>query len=264
MNCLKIENRVRKNVVYREVSTGKVVVFWESTQSWLSVDPMADQAPGWSPYNYCFNNPVKLVDPNGEFLMKTHKELVVNALSYAIITKDASKQILHGTSKKADLTYMSKSAVHMDNMRGTSSISTAYNNAKSNFETHMRNQNFEEAGVSLHTVADFYSHSNYIPLYQEYAVKNDLPMGIDDIPTFSQAMNNPDLMKFIEDNGGLQTGSFELTNPYSSDASSHNKMNLDKNKGKGAEPYNKNGATMHDAAKATAQKDLNKTVHGVD
>ncbi|MCE2497243.1 MAG: RHS repeat-associated core domain-containing protein, partial [Flavobacteriales bacterium] len=34
---------------------------------WLSVDPMADQAPGWTPYRFCFNNPVMLVDPNGMF-----------------------------------------------------------------------------------------------------------------------------------------------------------------------------------------------------
>jgi RHS repeat-associated protein len=33
---------------------------------WLSVDPMAHKYPSLSPYVYCANNPVKLVDPNGE------------------------------------------------------------------------------------------------------------------------------------------------------------------------------------------------------
>ena len=33
---------------------------------WLSVDPMAAKYASLSPYVYCANNPVKLVDPNGE------------------------------------------------------------------------------------------------------------------------------------------------------------------------------------------------------
>ncbi len=32
---------------------------------WLSVDPMSDKYPNLSPYVYCANNPVKLVDPSG-------------------------------------------------------------------------------------------------------------------------------------------------------------------------------------------------------
>jgi RHS repeat-associated protein len=32
---------------------------------WLSVDPLASKYPGWSPYNYCLNNPIKLIDPDG-------------------------------------------------------------------------------------------------------------------------------------------------------------------------------------------------------
>jgi RHS repeat-associated protein len=33
---------------------------------WLSVDPMAAKYPSLSPYTYCADNPVKLVDPNGD------------------------------------------------------------------------------------------------------------------------------------------------------------------------------------------------------
>ncbi len=33
---------------------------------WLSVDPMSDKYPSMSPYVYCADKPVKLVDPNGE------------------------------------------------------------------------------------------------------------------------------------------------------------------------------------------------------
>ena len=33
---------------------------------WLSVDPMASKYPSLSPYVYCADNPVRLVDPNGD------------------------------------------------------------------------------------------------------------------------------------------------------------------------------------------------------
>jgi len=34
---------------------------------WLSVDPLSDKYPRYTPYNYTLNNPVKYTDPNGEF-----------------------------------------------------------------------------------------------------------------------------------------------------------------------------------------------------
>ena len=41
---------------------------------WLSVDPMSDKYPSLSPYAYCANNPVKLVDPNGEDIITIHRD----------------------------------------------------------------------------------------------------------------------------------------------------------------------------------------------
>ncbi|PKP00905.1 MAG: hypothetical protein CVU11_16780, partial [Bacteroidetes bacterium HGW-Bacteroidetes-6] len=40
---------------------------------WLSVDPMADKYPNLSPYNYCMNNPVMLIDPNGDSTIYYYK-----------------------------------------------------------------------------------------------------------------------------------------------------------------------------------------------
>ena len=38
----------------------------EQSARWLSVDPMADKYPGWSPYNYAINNPLRIIDENGD------------------------------------------------------------------------------------------------------------------------------------------------------------------------------------------------------
>src|SRR5690606_16429315 len=32
---------------------------------WTAVDPLADEFPSWSPYNYVMNNPLSLKDPDG-------------------------------------------------------------------------------------------------------------------------------------------------------------------------------------------------------
>lgn len=48
---------------------------------WLSVDPMASKYPSLSSYVYCADNPVKLVDPNGE------KIFAVNEITKEYITK---------------------------------------------------------------------------------------------------------------------------------------------------------------------------------
>jgi len=36
------------------------------TSIWLSIDPLAEKYPSWSPYNFCLQNPVLYVDPDGK------------------------------------------------------------------------------------------------------------------------------------------------------------------------------------------------------
>ena len=33
---------------------------------WFVVDPLSEKMYGWSPYGYCLNNPIKLIDIDGK------------------------------------------------------------------------------------------------------------------------------------------------------------------------------------------------------
>ena len=78
MGCLKLtynENQVPLKVVYRketayEKMCGNYTYFGARYYTpelsiWLSVDALSDKYPNLSPFAYCANNPVILVDPDG-------------------------------------------------------------------------------------------------------------------------------------------------------------------------------------------------------
>ena len=48
---------------------------------WLSVDPMSDKYPSLSPYCYTADNPVVLVDPNGEIVIALNPDAQISILN---------------------------------------------------------------------------------------------------------------------------------------------------------------------------------------
>jgi RHS repeat-associated protein len=57
----------------------------------IGVDPLAEEYPGWSPYVYCFNNPLNYVDPNGMEVVGDSTQLaqIANSVNEENNTSDA-------------------------------------------------------------------------------------------------------------------------------------------------------------------------------
>ena len=74
---------------------------------WLSVDPQSDKYASLSPYVYCADNPVKMVDPNGEDIWEINENgEIVN--HYELTEKDVFYIIDKDGNRIKDLTFDSK------------------------------------------------------------------------------------------------------------------------------------------------------------
>ncbi|MBK6698373.1 MAG: RHS repeat-associated core domain-containing protein [Saprospiraceae bacterium] len=75
---------------------------------WYGVDPMTEKAPNWNPYRYGFNNPIRMIDPDGKF--ETEDEAKAFAKDNGIKTgwfRD------HKIKKQDDGTYSINKGGHM-------------------------------------------------------------------------------------------------------------------------------------------------------
>ena len=220
---------------------------------------MSDKYPSISPYAYCAWNPVKLVDPDGEFGIPTHNKIVKDAINNKGFSKQQYRKILWGTSWSADVFHPHKD-FHMDNYHNFKDVKDRICNAIEGYHEKIEKEDFKGAGWDLHTIADFYSHSNYVELYQKYA--DDAELGVGGIPLFTDVVNNPKYSEFnqlLEKE--LRTGDFSngLKDFFSKDETSHKMMNHDTpNKVMGKRKFG--NITGYEFAYSLAEREINKTV----
>lgn len=170
---------------------------------------------------------------------------------------------------------MGNATIHLDNINGFESLRELYTHAMRNYSANMDRGDYIAAGRNLHTIADFYSYSNYIELYGQYAAENGLSMSIKDIPSFSEIMNNEHFEKYVSEHGGMRTGTFSIAGWISEyifqkqpTDGSHSQMNLDEatsvNGGRPYDARNPYSPSRHAAAKAAAQKETNQIVQKLE
>ena len=136
---------------------------------WLSVDPMADKYPSISPYTYCVNNPMKLVDPNGQWSKSVHHKMIKTAVNELVrdgyVSKKDADAMIKGMQKgsnKADGFLngnqgTSKSYIHYmrdPNVSSERAKSQAQNHVNENIANYKETGDYEYLGLAAHTMMD--------------------------------------------------------------------------------------------------------------
>ena len=112
---------------------------------WLSVDPLADKYPHLSPYAYCADNPVMLVDPDGRDIEPGSLNEWNNNKSNIIKEKDKLAKIKNPTADQIDrLNSLRNTLTTMDDMENSSQMY-----AVKNIGGNIGNISLEENTISI-------------------------------------------------------------------------------------------------------------------
>jgi hypothetical protein len=73
-----MNTKTNKIVEFLEEDTTAYAYRAENTSRWLSPDPLAEKYPEYSPYVFCVNNPIRIIDPDGMDIWEINKQGQIN------------------------------------------------------------------------------------------------------------------------------------------------------------------------------------------
>lgn len=66
------------------------------------VDPKVEKTPDWTSYAYGANNPILMIDPDGQYAVAVHYRITFNALFKLGYNREAAARVAHYASVYAD------------------------------------------------------------------------------------------------------------------------------------------------------------------
>ncbi len=192
---------------------------------WFAPDKMENSLPYFSPYIFVNNNPNIFVDPDGNFLIDVHKRITSRAFDRSRIIQTTKNYKVIENYRRAIVGYgifdgsvvapdhrslpkpigFGKTSIHtqhFDNMNYQKVITNfdkINKGVKDMISLYSRDVVDEKqlgavVGEYMHAIQDFYSHSNYIEIYEKVYGETDLSK----IPTLQEAMSSKEHKKFAQ------------------------------------------------------------------
>lgn len=259
----------------------------------LSIDPLSSKFPNESPYMFAGNTPITAVDEEGKFKIYIHLRILYNAFKNKIqlnnnekINRQILRSMQQGISKDADISG-AFSDYHFDGRKGFTAVNQTWVNVNTNVNKQieflgkmakgwgdkMPGMHYRHFGIMLHTIQDFYSHSNYVELYLEYYKSQNNGTLPTSVPLYKDGILIKGFRALMErttydENGkyqGLYTGEFHLLDNefwdliWGRDAhtgpNSHKHTNKDK--AKGLEGKLAEDAAMRDTEERLKELEIN-------
>jgi hypothetical protein len=156
---------------------------------WLSVDPLAEKAPDWTPYRFCFNNPVRYTDPDGRWEWDKVGNLTAqkgdNSYSLAKFLGTNQKNALtmlnrsgYTVDKKGVLNLKAGQQIAKDNLWvGTKSSSGIVVNNTKEATSHYMNGNGQPADVGDQSTRELLGSKKFQDKHTKITSQNVQPVG---------------------------------------------------------------------------------------